>query len=64
MLNAKTRFIWEKAKHAIISEMSWRNILGREGSDYYVNDFADTFVGFRFKKYTQEISSSYVDPCP
>ena len=48
----------------MISEMSWCNILRREGSDYYVNNFPSTFVDFHFKKSTQEIISSYVYPCP
>ena len=44
--------------------MSWCNILRRAGSDYYVNDFSGTFADFRFKKFIQEIISSYADPCP
>ena len=47
-----------------MSEISSCNILRRAGSDYYVNDFPGTFVDFCFKKFTQEISSSYADPCP
>ena len=44
--------------------MYWSNILRKAGSDYYVNDFLGPFVDFRLKKFTQEISSSYADPCP
>ena len=64
MLNLKTRFILEKKKRKVISEMSWCNILRRAVSDYYVNDFPGTFVDFRFKKFIQEIISSYAGPCP
>ena len=64
MLNLKTWFIWEKKKHTIMNEISSCNILRRAGSDYYVNDFPGTLVDFCFKKFTQEISSSYADPCP
>ena len=39
MLNLKTRFILEKKKHTMISEISWCNILRTAGSDYYVNIF-------------------------
>ena len=53
MLNLKTRFILEKKKNTIISEMSWSNILRRAGSDYYVNDFPGTLVDFRSEKFTQ-----------
>ena len=60
MLNSKTRFIWEKTKHTIISEMYWSNILRKAGSDYYVNDFLVPFVGFRLKKFTQEISIIFI----
>ena len=54
MLNLKTRFIWEKKKHTIISEMSWCNVLRRAGSDFCVNNFPGTFVDFRFKELTQK----------
>ena len=64
MLNLKTMFIGEKKKHTIIGEMSWCYVLRRADSDYCVNNFPGTFVDFRFKKFTQEIISSYVDPCP
>ena len=63
ILNLKTRFIREKKKHETASEMSWCNVLWGAGSGYYVNDFPDTFVDFCFKKFTQEMISSYVDPC-
>ena len=55
MLNLKTRFILDKKKHTVISEMFWCNILRRAGSDYYVNNFPGTFVDFRLKKFIQEI---------
>ena len=64
MLNLKTKFILDKKKYTVISEMSWCNILRRAGSDYYVNDFPGTFADFHFKKFIQEIISSYADPCP
>ena len=64
MLNLKTRFILDKKKDTVISEMFWCNILRKAGSDYYVNDFRGTFVDFRLKKFIQEIISSYADPCP
>ena len=35
-----------------------------EEQDYFVNNFPGTSVDFHFKKFTQEIISSYVDPCP
>ena len=63
MINLKTWFIWEKKKHAVISEMSWCNVLRKADSNYYVNNFPCTFVDFRFKKFTQETISSYADPC-
>ena len=45
--------------------MSWCNVLRRAGSDYCVNDdFPGTFADFRLKTFTQEESSSYVDPRP
>ena len=50
-------------KYTMISEMSLFNIIRETGSDYYANDFPGTFVGFSFKKFTQEIMSSYADPC-
>ena len=53
MLNLKTRHIWEKKKHKIISEMFWCNILQKEGPDYDVNDFPGTSVDFSFKKFTR-----------
>ena len=59
MLNLKTSFIWDKKKHTIANEMSWCNVLWRKGSGYYENDFPGTFVDFCFKKFTQEIISSY-----
>ena len=31
MLKLKTRFVWEKKKHTIISELSWCNVLCRVG---------------------------------
>ena len=50
MLNLKPRFIWEKKKHKIISEMSWCNDLRRAGSGYCVNDnFPGTFVDVRLR---------------
>ena len=61
MLNLQTMFIWDKKKHTITSEMSWCNILWRAGLGYYVNDFPGTFANFYFKKFTQEIISSYAD---
>ena len=61
MLNLKTRFIWDKKKHTITSEMSCCNVLWKAGSGYYVNDFPGSFVDFCFKKFTQEIISSYAD---
>ena len=61
MLNLQTMFIWDKKKHTITSEMSWCNILWRAGLGYYVNDFPGTFADFYFKRFTQEIISSYVD---
>ena len=48
----------------MISEMCWCNGIRRAGMDYCVNHFSGTFVNFRFKKLTQEIISSYADPCP
>ena len=63
MLNLKTMFIREKKKHTI-SEMSECNVLRRAGSDSCVNNLPGTFVDFRFKKFTQEIISSYAGPCP
>ena len=63
MLNSKTMFIREKKKRTIISEMFWSYVLRRAGSDFCVNNFPGTFVDFRVKKFTQEIISSYVDPC-
>ena len=51
-------------KYTMISEMSLFNIIRETGSDYYVNDFPGTFVGFSFKKFTQEIMRSYANPCP
>ena len=51
-------------KHTKISEMSWCNVLRRADLDYCVNNFPGTFVDFRLKKFTQEIISSYIDPCP
>ena len=53
MLNLKTRYIWEKKKHTIISEMFWCNILQKAGPDYDVNDFPGTSVDFSFKKFTR-----------
>ena len=49
--------------------MSWysvlRSVRRRAGSDYYVNDnFPGTFADFRLKIFTQEIITSYGDPCP
>ena len=65
MLKLKTKFIWEKKKHSIISEMSWCNVLQRAGSDYCVYDyFPGPFVDFCIKIFIQERISSYVDPCP
>ena len=64
MLNLKAMFICEKKKHTIISEMSWCNVLRRAGSDCCVNNFPVTFVDFCFKKFTQEIICSFVEPCP
>ena len=61
MLNVKTRSMWEEKKHTIASEMSWCNVLWRAGPGYYLNDFPGTFVDFCFKKFTQEIISSYAD---
>ena len=40
--------------------MYWSNILRKAGSDYYVNDFLVPFVGFRLKKFTQEISIIFI----
>ena len=45
-LNLKTKFIWAKEKHTIISEMSWNNVLWGSGSDSCVND---EFRRFSFK---------------
>ena len=45
--------------------MSWYNVLRSAGSDYCVNDdFPGTFADFCLKIFTQEKSSSYVDPRP
>ena len=49
MLNLKSQFIGEKKKHAI-SEMSWRNVLRRAGSDYCVNKFSRHFRRFSFEE--------------
>ena len=49
--------------HKIISEMSWCNVLRSAGSDYCTNNFPGTFVDFHFKRFTQEIISSYDVPC-
>ena len=45
-LNLKTKFIWAKEKHTIISEMSWSTVLWGSGSDSCVND---DFRRFSFK---------------
>ena len=51
-LNLKTRFIWEKKKHTIISELPWCNVLRRAILDFCGTiNFPDNFVGFRFKIY-------------
>ena len=58
------RFIWEKTKHSIISEVSWCIVLWREGSDYCVNNnFPGTFVDFRLKIFTQERICCCVNAC-
>ena len=44
--------------------MSMCNVLRRTGSNSCVNNLPGTFVDFRFKKFTQEIISSYVGSCP
>ena len=44
--------------------MFWCNALRRASSNYCVNNFPGTFVDFDFKRFTQEIISSYVDSCP
>ena len=50
---------------AIISEMSWCNVLQRAGLDYRVNsNFPGTFTIFRLKIFTQEKVTSYGDPYP
>ena len=61
-----TRFIWEKKKHTIISEISFCNVLRSAGSDYLCK-WSGTFAGFRLKIFTQEknsLFSLYGDPCP
>ena len=43
--NLKTRFIWEKNKHAIVSEMPWGKVLRKAGSDFCVNyNFSGTLL--------------------
>ena len=52
MLHLRSRFIYMKKNHTIISEMSWCNVLRTAGSDYCVNNVPGIFVDFRFKKFT------------
>ena len=62
MLNLKTKFVWEKKKNAIISEMTWCNVLQRTDSDFCAtNNFQGT-SHFRFVISTQEKINTYVDP--
>ena len=56
-------FVYLREQQAIISEMSWCYVFQRAGSNYCVSNFTGTFVDFCFKKFTQEIICSYVDPC-
>ena len=62
--NLKTKFIWGKKKHAIISGMSWHNVLWGACWDSCVNDnISGTFVDFRLKISTQERTDAYDDLC-
>ena len=62
-LNLKARFIWEKKKHTITSEISWSNVLKGAGSDSCDN-FPGTFVEFPLKIFSQERIANYDYPCP
>ena len=61
-LNWKTRFVSEKKKNTIISEMSRCNVLQRTDLDFCViNNFQGTFAHFHFMIFTQERINEYVD---
>ena len=58
----KTRFVSEKKKNTIKSEMLWCNVLQITGSDFYAtSDFKGTFARFRFMVFTQERINTYID---
>ena len=64
-MKLKSRFIWEKKKRIIISEMPFCNVFRRADLDCCVNDnFPGTFADFRLKIITQEKISSYGNLCP
>ena len=57
--------MWNVLEHAIISEMSWSNVLWEAGSDSCVNgSFPGTFVVLHLKIFSQERIATYDDPCP
>ena len=64
-LNLKTKFVSEKKKNTIRSEMSWSNILQRTGLDFCAtNNFEGIYAHFCFIIFIQERIITYIDPCP
>ena len=59
-LRLKVRFVSEKKKNMIISEMSSCNVLQRTGPDFCVtNNFQGIFTHFRFIIFIQERINTY-----